>query len=266
LETIHFRRNKHKVDLVTKTFEEKNNAEIKIYSLKQILDEKYKTKFVLYENLLLDVTKYAEDHPGGRNLINDNLYSDISRFMTGNQAYSCRIPAYDHNVQTCIYAINSLAYAKFIDDHRIVLQNNRSANLNHDMVFEFKTSVAESIFRFLFSNIAFKFPIFLPGLNWVGRHFAISSTELDKTRYYTLCLCLNTKIQQRANMLFENIRSLEEHNQIETLSIEDTELYSDNISFYIKIYNSERALSAYLHNIKPASSSQINIRGPSVKI
>ncbi len=266
METIHYKRNKHKVDLVTKTFEEKNNSEIKNYTLKQILDEKYKTKFVLYENLLLDVTKYAEDHPGGKNLIKDNLYLDVSRYITGNQAYSTTISAYDHNVQTYIYAINSLAYAKFTDDHRIVQQNNKTAYMNHDMIFEFKTSAADSTCQLLFSNGAFKFPIFLPGLNWVGRHFAISSTELDKTRYYSLCLCLNTKIQERANMLFENIKSLEENHEIKILSIKDTELYSNNISFYIKSYNYERSLSLYLHNLKQASSSQINIRGPIVII
>lgn len=264
MEIIHFRRNSHKVELVTQTFEEASYSEITIFSLQQTLDEKSRTQFVLYENLLLDVTKYAQEHPGGNNLIKDNLYSDISRYITGNQAYSTQISAYDHNVQTCVYAIKSLAYAKFIDDHMIVQKNYKTAYLNHDMVFEFKITVAKETCQLVYSNEAFKFPIFIPGIKWVGRHFAISSTKLNKTRYYSLCLCLNKKLQERANLMFENIKRLEESKQIESLSLKETEMYSNNISFYIKSYDYGKALSSYLHNVNPASSSQINIRGPIV--
>jgi hypothetical protein len=264
LEVVHYKKNKKKVDLVTQTFEEVNNSKITNFSLKQVLDEKSKTKFVLYENLLLDVTKYAEDHPGGKNLIKDIFYSDASRYITGNQAFSTKISAHDHNAQTCIYSIKSLAYAKFSDDHKIVQQNNKTAYLNHDMIFEYKSSIADSTSQLVFSKESFKFPIFISGVNWLGRHFAISSSELNKTRYYSICLCLDKKIQERANILLENISNLEKDKNIENPLIRDTELYSNNISFYIKSYDFEKALSLYLHNVKQATSSKINIRGPIV--
>jgi len=255
LETIHFIKNKNKIDLVTRTFDEAyyNNSQLKTYTLRETLNEKHKIKFVLYENLLLDVTNFAEDHPGGKNLITDNLYSDISRYITGNQAYS-----------TCFYAIKSLAYAKFFDEHSLVLRNDKTTYINNDMVFENKNWAAESTCELVFSNDAFKFPIFLPGVNWLGRHFAISSYELNKTRYYSLCLFLNKNIQQRANRLLDNISSLEAHEAIESLSIKESELYSSSLSFYIKKYDYKGALSAYLNQIQTATMSQINIRGPIV--
>lgn len=266
LEIIHYKKNTKKVVLITQTFEEKNNSDIVNYTLKQLQDEKIKTKFVIYENLLLDVTKYANDHPGGKNLIKDNLYSDISRYITGNQAYSTKFSAYDHKINTCIYAIKSLAYAKFSDDHQLVQKNNKTNYLNHDMIFEYKSSIAENTCQLVFSNEAFRFPIFIPGYNWVGRHFAISSSELNKTRYYSFCLCLNTKIQDRANTLLNNITNLENNRNIEDASLKENELLTNNINFYVKKYYYNKALSLYLHNINPASSSQINIRGPIVII
>lgn len=274
---MNFQKNKSKTDLITKSFQEANEiTQLKNFTLTEILDEKHNTKFVLYENLLLDVTNFSENHPGGKNLIKENLFSDISRYITGNQAFSSKIPAHDHNAQTCIYAIKSLAYAKFTDNHAIVLKNEKTSGLNNEMVFEFKASVAsvdvgfavsESICELVFSNDEFKFPIFLSGINWLGRHFAVSSYELNKTRYYSLCLCLNKTIQERIIRLFDNVRSLEENKvSIEIAAIKESESFSSNISFYIKKYEYEGALSAYLHNIRPATLSRLNIRGPIVNL
>jgi len=232
--------------------------------MQQVLEEKSIKIFVLYENLLLDVTKYSENHPGGRNLINDNIFSDISRYISGNQGYSAKVSSHDHTLHSCLYAIKSLSYAKFEDEHRIVLKNNKNAYLNNDMFFDYKYSIADNTFSFNFSNEPFKFSVFLPGINWLGRHFAISSTELNKTRYYSLCLCLNKKIQDKIYLLFENIISLENKNPIKEVSLNEKEPFTNTITFYIKKYEYKGALSMYLHGIRSGYSSKMNIRGPIV--
>lgn len=267
MELIHFKKNRNKVDLITQTFQEEQNLNDKLehYNLKQIFDDKHKLKFVLYENLILDVSKYADDHPGGRNLIKDNFFSDISRYIVGNQGYSSKVSAYDHNLQTCVYAIKSLAYAKFIDDHRIVQINNKTTFLNNEMIFEYKHMIAESTYQLVFSHKSFQFPIFLPGISWFGRHFAVSSSELNKTRYYSLCLCMGKKMFDRANGLFKNIENLENKKPIDKQIIKETELYSNEISLFVKCYNFNNALSKYLNNRTNNTSSKINIRGPIVK-
>ena len=242
------------------------NSKYPIFNITQISEEKSKKKFVMYENLLCDVTKYAEDHPGGKNMIKENFFSDISRYIIGNQGYSSKVSAYDHNFQTCEYAIKNLAYAIFLDDHKIVLKKDTTAYLNHDMVFESKIEIAENSSQLNFSHEGFKFPIFLPGTNWNGRHFAVSSIELNKTRYYSLCLCMNTIVQDKIKILFENIKNLENQESIKDCSINPSELYSDNFSLYVKSYNFPKGLAKYLHSIKPKSTSGINIRGPIVNL
>lgn len=273
LEILYYKKNQNKTVLIKQTFEESltnfksnRNASFQHLTIKQIKDEQKsgKIKFVFYENLLLDVTKYAETHPGGRNMLLDNLYSDVSRYIVGNQAYSTQIPAYDHNIQTCIYAVKSLAFGIYSDLSRLVIKGDKNTYLNDNMILDNRNNIAEATTQLNFSHEGFKFPIFVQGVNWFGRHFAVSSTDLDKTRYYSICLCLNEKIQQRINILLNNVLRLENKESINSAKLKQEELYNNHISFFVRVYDFPKGLSNYLNNIQPKANSRINIRGPIV--
>jgi cytochrome b involved in lipid metabolism len=54
----------------------KLSATLPTFNLIQLHDEKSKKKWVLYDNYICDVGSYITSHPGGANMIQENLYSD----------------------------------------------------------------------------------------------------------------------------------------------------------------------------------------------
>jgi hypothetical protein len=248
LEIIHFRKEKNKIELISNTFEETENLNLPIYSIEKVNIEKKIKKFVIYENLLLNIEKYIEEHPGGRNILSNNLYQDISRYITGNQAYSTKISAYDHNIETHIFSIKNISYAIIKDQHEIILNMNKSSTyINNPMNFSKKIPFAESTGKISFEKNGFLFANFLKGFEWCGRHFSISSISLKKIRYYSLCICLNEISQKKFLQLLNNLNLLEENKKIEDIQIKENERYTNEISFYIKSYNYSKALSQHIN-------------------
>lgn len=132
------------------------------------------------------------------------------------------------------------------------------------MFFEHKTPVAEDIFRLKFSHEGFRFALSIAGINWLRRHFEISSRDWNKTRFYSLCLCLHDEIQQKINLLLSNITILENKGKIISPKLNDNEYYEKIISFYVKDYDIPEGLSYCLNNLPAGTSSSVNIRGPIV--
>jgi hypothetical protein len=257
LEFIHFRKEKNKVQIISNVFKESENLKIPIYAIQQVITEKKIKKFVIYENLLLDIEKYIEEHPGGRNILSNNLYQDISRYITGNQAFSTKISAYNHNVETHIFSIKNISYAMIKDQHKIILNmNGNSTYINNPMNFLNKITFADSTGKISFEKNGFIFANFIKGFQWCGRHFSISSITLNKIRYYSICICLNELPQKKFRQLLNNLILLEENNKIEDIKIEENERYTNQISFYIKSYNYPKALSQHINSISKNNISK----------
>lgn len=272
LEIIYYRKDIHKIELISSEFKEsENNKNIPIYSIQEVIAEKAKKKFVIYENLLIDIEKYIEEHPGGRNLLGDMLYQDISRYITGNQAFSSKISAYEHSTGTQIFSIKNISYAKIKDQHGIILDSNainQSSSYVYDsMNFVGNIAYVEDTGKICVKKTGLIFPNFIKGFNWTGRHFSISSKKLNKTRYYSICICLNEVVQKKIKHLISNITLLEENQKIEPVEILEEEKYSNEICFYIKSYNIPKALSHHINNIHKTEKNfneDFILRGPIV--
>ncbi len=247
-------------------------------NLPQLNSEKDKKKFVLYENYVCDVGKYISSHPGGANLLQDNLYLDVSRYVTGTQAYSGNFNPYSHNYITHKHIITKLAYAEIKDNHGIISIDNNSVLLERQNINNYfnyiseencflssKTVVAENILEFQFQLKNYSVARILPEINWIGRHFAVSSKKLNKTRYYSLSMCLNPFMKERHMALIGNIYRLEKGEELVDLNLAAKDTKSNYLSLYIKKYPFKNGLSKHVHELPANAKTDLVIRGPVVK-
>ncbi len=226
-----------------------------LIKLSELENEKKNKKFVIYENLICDVGNYIESHPGGKNLISDNLYSDIGRYMTGTQAYSSKFHNYSHNYRTFLYLIEKLAYAELKDDNKIVMNHKMMSQfLNNNFNVDSKREIATNTYEYKFITNEFVFSRFLIGHQWIGKHFSVTSKRLNKTRYYTLCLVLEEKLYNK-------------HNELLLCTKEGKELSEININTtnYLNIYSKRYEFNDALSNELYIGKDEFIIRGPMVK-
>jgi hypothetical protein len=220
------------------------------------MNERKNKKFVIYDNYLLDVSNYIETHPGGRNLISDNLYNDVGRYMTGTQAYSANFHAWDHNYSTHCYAIKNLAYAELVNDSNIIQTKNSTNHvLNHSFKIDDKREIAQNIYEYRISTNELSFARFLTGHTWIGKHFTVTSKELNKTRYYTTCLALDDKLKDKHMNLLRSIKE-------EVAVTEVINKTSNYLNIYAKRYNYPKTLSNQLYT----SQEEFIFRGPMVNL
>jgi len=73
---------------------------------------KEKQKLVILDDLVLDVTQFASEHPGGRFLISQNVGKDISRFFHGGYSYEPLANNHTHS-NFARKIVNSLIVARF---------------------------------------------------------------------------------------------------------------------------------------------------------
>lgn len=126
---------------------------------------------------------------------------------------------------------------------------------------------------------SYKFYRRLKGYSWIGKHFSITSKRLNKTRFYSTCLCLNENLHKLHLNLIENLdkKTREQSKSMELHNVEfknDKDALSDTLELYVKKYNFNKALSNYLTNYQVQSNfdssmyyeSDLIINGPLVKI
>jgi hypothetical protein len=291
LEILNFTTNHYKKEEYIKELIEEIEQEKKLFGSSKavihptdLVQEKKKNKYVLYENYIVDIGNFMPFHPGGMMAIEDYLYTDVGRYLTGTQAYNKNFKPHSHKYSTFKHVITSLAYAELRDNHRLVTKsfgiidsNPRSSNdlfkiseadstyINESSLVLLETTVvANSTFEYKFHAKNFLFAKFLPGVFWIGRHFSISSEKANKTRYYTICLSMDKKMKEKHLKLLENVNKLEKAEKIEDLALKDHEMANNSISVYIKHYTSKNALSDHIFNLTPGQSSDLIIRGPVV--
>lgn len=290
--TNYFKREEFMKELVEELETEKKlyGNNIKIISPEDLVNERKNRKFVLYENYLINVNKFLEYHPGGQMALEENLYSDVGRYLTGNQAFKKNFKPHTHKYMTLKHIITSMAYSELRDDHGLVYKNlnSESSKIINDFfkfsdlcsssyyisesnpILQHKSLVAKDTFEYRFSIKKFNFARFLAGVSWIGRHYSVSSMHANKTRYYSICLAMDPKIKEKLLRLMENIKLLENRQSISMdstgLCIKDNEMISDYLCLYIKHYNFNNSLSNHIYNLPVGNQSDLVIRGPIVRL
>lgn len=301
LEIFNYQNNKNKIKIINKLVTLNNLSKYKIFSFKDLKNYKKQNpqiKYVLFENFIIDVTEFSTIHPGGNNLIDSNLFTDIGRYITGTQAFSNDIKSYDHSSQTFIYIIEKLIIGILDENHNYIKQlgtdynkssrmsinqndlseneNKKLVTKNTDSEFYFfeenmnfieKNNIAEDTDQIVFYSENYKFAKFLSGIKWMGRHMSVNSDKLNKTRYYSICLCLSPYMKDKMNLILNNLKSLENNINIRKSLIQtetEKENFSNNFYVYLKKYDFKNCLSKEIHEMK--HDDKILIRGPLVNI
>eukprot|EP00340_Litonotus_pictus_P003817 CAMPEP_0170522320 /NCGR_PEP_ID=MMETSP0209-20121228/7749_1 /TAXON_ID=665100 ORGANISM="Litonotus pictus, Strain P1" /NCGR_SAMPLE_ID=MMETSP0209 /ASSEMBLY_ACC=CAM_ASM_000301 /LENGTH=735 /DNA_ID=CAMNT_0010809763 /DNA_START=116 /DNA_END=2323 /DNA_ORIENTATION=- len=242
---------------------------IKKMTTKQVreLKESQSKKFVLVDNYLVDMDNYLDAHPGGRNLIEDSLYGDVTRFMNGSVPFNSEFPAVEHKMLSLLYAIKLASFAEIKDDdHKIVTHPNGDSVYLHDhmsivgsritagVTKEFQLKGQTSLRDLSFSR-------YIPNFSWMGKHFSISSKQLNKNRLYSICLSANAVVHARHNNILNNIEMLENGRSAEIKHLTPDELKSDVLELYVKRYDFPGTFSSYLHEQKIVDED-LTVKGP----
>lgn len=153
-------------------------------------------QLVFYDELVLDVSKFSDSHPGGKLIIEDAIGEDFGKYINGCSSYGDGITPYYHSDQTRLIieklAVGVLKYPEvFITDNEV---SNRYLETPWTLVA--KTKLAGTLTKLLSyesSRHSFSKP---KGVTWLGRHFRMAFFQKGKWvyRYYSAVVCMAPEI------------------------------------------------------------------------
>ena len=87
-------------------------------------------KYVIYDNYLIDVESFMDFHPGGFLHIEENLYNDISRFVTGTTATNGKFKPHSHSFAAINY-IHTKIFGILNENHQIIIDSTLGNRYNY---------------------------------------------------------------------------------------------------------------------------------------
>ena len=142
---------------------------------------------VTFDNLVLDVSKYQYEHPGGASLLALNIGRDVGCYFVGSFTQN---PSY-HTVVHSTWAFDAckdIAIAKIPFGPYLKYQFESDFE-NWTLIS--KQNITDTVARFTFMNPRLKINPLDDGIESVGRHFLIKSMTTGVARYYTVCNSLS---------------------------------------------------------------------------
>mmetsp|Transcript_28892 Transcript_28892/g.51535 ORF Transcript_28892/g.51535 Transcript_28892/m.51535 type:complete len:732 (+) Transcript_28892:28-2223(+) len=144
------------------------------------------------DELVLDVSKFADSHPGGKLLIEDALGEDFGKYMNGCSSYGKGANPYYHS-EPARLMVEKLAIGLLKYPEEFLIDSQGSKNyLETQWHLVAKSDLAGSSTLLLsYSNP--RFTINKPsGVEWLGRHFRMACYDGGKYiyRYYSAVVCM----------------------------------------------------------------------------
>jgi hypothetical protein len=268
-------RENSKILLLKQINEEAKKASHKQYSKMQLQNLKQEKKIVFMDNYIVDVTEYIEHHLGGQINLIETLNHDVSRYLDATSSINADFNPHDHLVSTYQHILDKMVIGVVEDNSGLIINSKNENQVIEDLMSIISTrDLSKETKEFKFSPVNkypnHSFSRFIPGCEFIGKHFAVkislnkvSSVPLNKTRYYSVCLCLNTLIKEKHWIILKNVERIAQNQEIISPNLTDEEIKSDCLELYVKKYNFTGALSLHLHELNPHSEELI-IRGPIV--
>lgn len=163
-------------------------------------------KYMILDDLVLDVSEFINQHPGGKFVIRHNVGTDISKFFFGGYCLEdndkAGIQGHRHSNQARLI-VNDLAIAKFENDIQpACVEVKHSIHKSKDIASGVRcvNLVAESV-KLNFRN-------FYEDHRVIGKHFRVElSSDANLSRHYTICNVMQPEIYDAyLNALNENER------------------------------------------------------------
>ena len=178
LKIRHELKEKHKILLIKQLDQEFKSNNVKIYSHLELSKLKKSRKIVFFDNYIIDVTDFIEHHPGGQIHLIETINQDVSRYLDATAAINPSFDPRSHLVSTYQHIFDSMIIGQFQDNSGLIIKSNKNSDIiDHELSLMSKRKIAKDTYEFKFQ---FKtksqdiiFSRFLPGFEWMGRHFAV---------------------------------------------------------------------------------------------
>mmetsp|Transcript_4956 Transcript_4956/g.4736 ORF Transcript_4956/g.4736 Transcript_4956/m.4736 type:complete len:542 (+) Transcript_4956:57-1682(+) len=178
-------------------------------------------KLVLFNNFIIDVDSFQDQHPGTAYVISENIGKDIGKYFYGAYSMSPDISPYTHSN----YAANllekliigkikpiltktqrgnginlsgtkeaeSLLSSKNITTHQSEILNPLQTQ-DYTFIIKEKEKIAPGLARVMLQSLDANVKKFYPGLKLSGKSWSITSLQNFVSRYYTICNCMGSQI------------------------------------------------------------------------
>jgi Cytochrome b5-like Heme/Steroid binding domain len=142
---------------------------------------------VLLDDLILDVSQFKFEHPGGSFLLHSNIGRDISKFFYGGYTFEAAgYPLHAHSNAIARQVVNSLAIGRLTGD---ATENKAS------MVGKEEINKQTAVFTFKGSGL--KLSKIEDDVGMFGRHFLVKNGNgIGVERQYTIVRCMGPKVYQ----------------------------------------------------------------------
>ncbi len=147
-------------------------------------------KLVLLDDMVLDVTKFRSEHPGGQFLIDFHIGRDVSKFFYGGYVLENQsgMSPYTHsNVARAI--VNSMIIGKL---------NEASETFEGHISHSYNINKNSKVFTFVVDtdNVNYKPPA-STSVETIGKHYLLRSLNNPKVRrHYTVSQCMRLETYQ----------------------------------------------------------------------
>ena len=80
--------------------------------------------YVLYDNYVVDVSEFINNHPGGKIHLQESLRGDITRFITGSVAINHKFTPHKHSFLANKHIISKLSIGVIYENHKLFINKS----------------------------------------------------------------------------------------------------------------------------------------------
>lgn len=220
-------------------------------------------KLVILDEMVLDVEKFIDQHPGGRFVLQHNIGRDVSKFfhggysLEGNMGRGAPAQGYMHST-FARKIVNDLAIASYAP-HMTV--STTICRVREDLCVEVSPNTKTIVFENVDGATVPNFKSHFPSISYAAKHFLIRSLEGPNAiaRHYTICNAMNPEIY-RAYIDALRADNDPEKRQFDFSILEEES--QDKMMFCIKNYSNPKGLSTKIHEQPQQQDQRFEVKGP----
>ena len=146
---------------------------------------------MILDDLVLDVSKFIEEHPGGRFVLQHNIGRDISKFFHGGYSLEDNLgggsPARGHaHSSLARMIVNDLAIAKYAPAVQVV---TTECQVNEELCRDVNDTTKIIVFSSADMRNVTNWKQYFRDLSFLGKHYLVRNLDngASVARHYTIC-------------------------------------------------------------------------------
>lgn len=222
-------------------------------------------KIAFYDELIIDVGKFADSHPGGKRFISETHGEDLGKYINGCSSYGKAAQPYYHS-QGARLIVERLSIGLLSYHEGFVVGTEKQPSYQE---MQWKL-VGRRVLNGATRQLIYVHPDFSiarpKGVSWMGKHFRISKVHnyLPVYRYYSAVYCMTPcvvkdwreQIQSEGLAADVNLNEFELHPKY----AEQVQTQDNVLCLIIKEYTPHGVISQYSTGMK--IGKKINLKGP----